>query len=198
MNWWLLMIPVIGALIGWMMNAIAVQFLFHPRKPLHILGFRIQGILPAQQPAIAAKLGKMAGDELISFNDLEQKITSPESLHKVMPLVETHIDHFLRTKLSKAFPMISMFIGEKTINQLKEVFMEELKEIFPALMNGYMKNLQQDLDLEKIITEKLVTFPHEKLESIVSAAVSRKFGIWGALTGFLIGLVLLFIVMAAT
>lgn len=178
MNVWLFLIPVISALIGYGLHTIVVNSLF--RK------------LVQQQPQLAAKIGKVAGTELISFDALGEKITSPENIQKIMPLAETHIDHFLRTKLGKAFPMISMFIGDKTINQLKEVFMQELQEIFPVLMKGYVNNLQQDLNIEQLVSEKIAAIPSEKLEVMlrqVMGTALRKLQLLGALTGFLIGLI---------
>ena len=53
---------------------------------------------------------------------LKEKVTDPENLNKLKPEIETHIDSFLREKLKETFPMLSMFIGDKTINQLKSCF----------------------------------------------------------------------------
>jgi sulfite reductase beta subunit-like hemoprotein len=47
--------------------------------------------------------------------------------------------------------MIGMLIGDKTIAQVKGVFIKELEELFPILMKQYMTSLQHDLDLEKIV-----------------------------------------------
>ena len=109
-----------------------------------------------------------------------------------MPHVEGHIDHFLRNKLSEQMPMISMFIGDKTIAQLKSVFIAELEILFPTIMTNYMENLQHELDLEKIITEKVSGFSSDKLEEILNAIMSKEFRfveIIGAVLGFVIGLV---------
>jgi hypothetical protein len=38
-------------------------------------------------------------------------------------------------------PMIGMFIGEKTINELKAVFITELESLFPVIMKSYLGNL---------------------------------------------------------
>src|SRR5437667_11640415 len=128
MNWTVIIIlPVISAFIGWLSNQVVIKMLFHPQKPIRVFGLTIQGIFPKNHKQLAQKLGKLVSNELLSFSDIEQKVTSEENLKKIMPIVETHIDEFLRTKLGKAFPMISMFIGEKTINQLKTVFMDELE-----------------------------------------------------------------------
>jgi Na+/serine symporter len=41
--------------------------------------------------------------------------------------------------------MISMFIGDKTIHQLKEVFIEELKQLFPELVVNLVANSKAQL-----------------------------------------------------
>lgn len=187
----LFLIPIISAFIGWFTNWIAIKMLFHPREPKKILGITFQGIFPKNQAQFAAKLGKLVGEELLSFKDIAGKITNPENIEKVMPVVETHIDQFLRVKLAEKMPVISMFIGEKTITELKGVFMEELKTLFPTLMESYINNLQKDLDLEQIVTQKVAAFSSDKLEQILNSIMSKEFRfveIIGAVLGFVIGL----------
>ncbi len=191
MNIWLVLIPLISAFIGWFTNWIAIKMLFHPREPKKILGMTFHGIFPKRQQQFAEKLGKLVSQELLSFSDIEQKITRPENIKKIMPSIEAHIDNFLRNKLSEVFPVISMFIGDKTINQLKEVFITELETIFPTTLKSYMGTLQQDLDLEKIVVEKVAAFSSDKLEAILYQIMAKEFRfveIIGAVLGFVIGL----------
>ncbi len=185
------LIPFIAAFIGWFTNWIAIKMLFHPKEPKIIVGIRFHGIFPKRQQQFAEKLGKLVSEELLSFEDIEAKFSDPANISKLMPFVETHIDHFLRVKLAEKMPVISMFIGDKTTNQLKEVFITELTELFPVIMNQYMNNLQEDLDLEKIVTQKVTGFSSDKLEQILNAIMSKEFRfveIIGGVLGFLIGL----------
>ena len=88
--------------------------------------------------------------------------------------------------------MLSMFIGDKTINQLKGAFLMELENLFPILMKSYMTKLEKDLDLEKIVTEKVASFSSEKLEDILNQITKKEFQfleVVGGAFGFLIGLV---------
>jgi uncharacterized membrane protein YheB (UPF0754 family) len=191
MNKWLWLIPFISAFIGWFTNWIAIKMLFHPRLPKKFLGITFHGIFPKRQKQFAEHLGKLVSQELLSFKDIEEKITHPDNIEKIMPLVDEHIDNFLRNKLSATIPMLSAFIGDKTIEQLKGVFMLELKELFPVLMKNYMGSLQQELDLEKIVTEKVSNFSSDKLEDVLNAIMSKEFRfveIIGAVLGFVIGL----------
>ena len=191
MNWWLFLIPVISAFIGWITNWLAIKMLFHPREPKKILGITFQGIFPKRQQQFAEKLGKLVSNELISFADIESKISDPKNIEKVMPVVEGHIDAFLREKLNEKMPMIGMFLGENTIQQFKAIFLEELQELFPVMMKNYMATLQDQLDLEKIVVEKVGQFSSDKFEAILNQIMSKEFKfieLIGAVLGFIIGL----------
>jgi uncharacterized membrane protein YheB (UPF0754 family) len=87
--------------------------------------------------------------------------------------------------------MLSMLIGDKTINQLKDALLLELESLFPILMKNYMNKLEQDLDLEKIVTEKVANFSSDKLEDILNQITKKEFKfleIIGGVFGLLIGL----------
>jgi len=196
MSYSLILIPLISAFIGWFTNWIAIKMLFHPREPRKILGITFQGIFPKRQQQFAEKLGNLVSQELLSFTDIEKKITSPKNIQQLMPVVEEHIDQFLRRKLADEMPIISMFIGENTIQQLKSVFMKELETLFPVIMQRYMGNLQQELDLEKIVIDKVAGFSTDKLESILVSIMAKEFRfieILGGILGFMIGLLQVFI-----
>lgn len=192
MNYYgLILIPIISALIGWFTNWIAIKMLFHPKIPIKIVGITFQGIFPKKQKQFAENLGKVVSNELLSFKEIEEKISNPNNVQKIMPLVEEHIDNFLRVKLTQQMPMISMFIGNKTIEQLKTVFITELQELFPKVMSNYMGKLQNDLDLEKIVTEKVNNFSSDKLEDILNSIMKKELKfveILGGILGFIIGI----------
>jgi len=190
-------LPVLlSTFTGWVTTWVAIKMLFHPRKPIKVFGFSIQGIFPKNQRLIAEKLGQVVSQEFLSFAEIEQKVTNPENIQKLRPEIEKHVDVFLREKIKDVFPMLSMFIGEKTITQLKEAFLMELENLFPVLMKSYMNKLEHDLDLEKIVTEKVAGFSSEKLEEILHHITKREFQFLefvGGVFGFLIGLVQLLI-----
>ncbi len=182
---------LLTAFTGWVTTWLAIKMLFHPRYPVKIFGMTIQGVFPKNQQMIAEKLGQVVSKELLSFEEIEAKITNPDNLQKLRPDIEAHIDHFLRNKLKEVFPMLSMMLGEKTILQLKGAFLEELESLFPILMKSYMNKLQHDLDLEKIITEKVANFSSEKLEDILKQITQKEFKfleIISTVFGLIIGL----------
>ena len=196
MNYWLFLIPIISAFIGWVTNWVAIKMLFHPRQPKKILGVTFHGIFPKRQQQFAEKLGKLVSAEFLSFEDIEQKISNPENLEIVMPMIETHVDDFLRNRLKDEMPVISMFIGDKTIDNLKKLFMQEIEILFPQVMKQYAANLKSELDLEQIVIQKVSKFSSDKLEEVLYQIMSKEFRfveIIGAVIGFIIGLIQIFI-----
>ena len=188
----LLVIPIISAFIGWFTNWIAIKMLFHPREPKRILGITFHGIFPKRQKIFAEKLGKMISAEFLSYEEIEEKIANPKNLEKLMPMIGAHVDNFLRNKLSDEMPFLSLFIGSKTIKSLKKTFMQELEILFPQIMKRYAGHLEEELDLEKIVIDKVSAFSTDKLEDILYQIMSKEFRfveILGGVIGFLIGIV---------
>jgi uncharacterized membrane protein YheB (UPF0754 family) len=177
MNTALLIVPVVAALIGWVCNKIALQF-FIKRLSSESNVNRLAANIPV--------------DEIFSLGEIAEKITDPSNLQKIMPVIDEHIDHFLKVKLKQSMPVVGMFIGEKTIAQLKQVFLDELQSLFPQIMQNYAKELQNDFDLKKIVAHKLQSVPEEKIQSIIKQAFSKQISsieIAGAVIGFIIGLI---------
>lgn len=187
---------LLSCFTGWFVIWISIRFLFRPIKPIHIGSLKIQGILPANQQLIAQKIGKLVSTQLFSFDALQQKVTDPENFNKLKPEIEKHIDSFLRERLKEIFPMLSMMIGDKTINQLKTAFLTELETLFPALMKSYVSNLEKEFNLEKEVSEKITGFSVRKIEDLIYESAKKqliKIQLFGASIGFLMGLIHIFI-----
>lgn len=187
---WLILTPLLTALLGWFFTWLFIKMLFRPYFPQKWFGFSLQGLIPKRQLELSARIGKLFSRELVSWKQIEDKILDPGTLQKITPEIEMHIDYFLKVKLKDAMPMVAMFVGDKTIIQLKEVFMAEMKVLFPDIMKGYVKELQRDLNIEQKITLKLAAIPANKIEAFVLQTLKKEWcyvQIAGTLLGFIIG-----------
>jgi uncharacterized membrane protein YheB (UPF0754 family) len=192
MYWYNYLITILlSGFIGYGIIWFAIKLLFHPRKAVNIFGYKYQGIFPKNQRKIAEMLGHLS-TELLPFTDIEQRITNADNLEKLKPEIEKHIDAFLNKKLRDVFPILSKFIGEKTTNQLKQAYMNELETMFPVLIHQYMGQLKNNIDFERIVVEKVAGFSNEKLETVLKAITKKEFQflkIAGATFGCLIGII---------
>jgi uncharacterized membrane protein YheB (UPF0754 family) len=192
-------LPFIAAFIGWFTNWIAIKMLFHPRVEKRILGIRFQGIFPKRQKQFAEKLGQLVSRELISFDEIANKINQPGTIARALPFIEEHVDAFIHTKLKEEIPLLSMFINENTMAGIKKGIVNEIEVMFPALITQMTDGLKTDLDIEKLVVDKVTAFSSDKLEQILNAIMSKEFRfveIIGAVLGFLIGILQLLITLS--
>ena len=65
--------PMIGALIGYCTNYIAVKMLFHPYKEVKLFGLTLPftpGVIPKNKPRLARAIGRAVADVLLTKEDL--------------------------------------------------------------------------------------------------------------------------------
>ena len=197
MAWQLFIIPIASAFSCWLVIKIFFIVLFRPHEPTSILGFRVQGILPREQSAIADQAGKIVAEQFFSLKSIEEKISDPSVLQKIMPVIEEHIDDFLRNKLKKEMPFIGMLIGDKTVSSLKKVFMTELETMFPNIMRSYASNLIADLNIEHLVSQKIAAASIQEIETSFKKNLAKELRfieLMGASIGLIIGLIVMVVI----
>jgi len=143
------------------------------------------GILPFKWRYLSEKwLGQIDLTELLPL------LTKNDPFEAMKPVINDKLDDFFRHKLSAKLPMISMFIGDKTIEELKEVFMEELALLFPLLISEFSTHLNKDLQQQwelkfrAIIQHKIIkaSMPFRWVAFVLGA-------IWGAVIALILPLI---------
>jgi uncharacterized membrane protein YheB (UPF0754 family) len=83
--------PLLGALIGYVTNYIAIRMLFRPLKAWRLLGLRLPltpGIIPAKRGELARKMGEMVGEHLLTADDVGRALAK-ENIQQELRLAVT-------------------------------------------------------------------------------------------------------------
>ncbi len=187
----LLLLPVVGAFIGWITNYLAVKMLFHPRRKFVVLGFPIQGVFPQKQHEFARKMGELVAKELFSVEDVTNRLaslaTSPENLDGLRKRIEA-IAH---RRLSEEFPALSIFLKASHVSHVVTYCLPDIRQLIIQNTDMLTKKLHRELDVHRIVEEKVASFSSAKLEEIVFSIMKKEFRsieIVGGVLGFVIGL----------
>lgn len=95
--------PLVGAVIGYITNDIAIRMLFRPRTAKYIFGFRIPftpGLIPKEKARIAASIGDAISQNLINPATLERTLLSGEMTGKISDAITAWVTSQQRNRES--------------------------------------------------------------------------------------------------
>lgn len=185
-------LPFIGALIGWLTNYIAIKMLFHPRDEVKIFLFSIQGVFPKRQKEFARKLGQIVSEELVSVEDLTAHLKEKATSEAILNHIARRLEDGIALRLPRAFPMLAMFMSGDMAEKIKGFLLEQIGSLNEELIDKLSGELEEELDVHRIVEEKVAAFSSDKLEEILFSIMRREFKfveMVGAVLGFLIGVV---------
>ena len=183
-------LPLIGALIGWLTNFIAIKMLFHPRNEMRIFFIPVQGVFPKRQKDLARKLGQIVSEELVSVQDITAHLKEKATSEAVLNHIAMRLEEGVASRLPRAFPMLAMFMSSDIAEKIKIFLMEQISSLNEELIDKLSGELEEELDVHKIVEEKVASFSCDKLEELLFSVMRREFKfveMVGAVLGFLIG-----------
>ncbi|MGL5982916.1 MAG: DUF445 domain-containing protein [Cetobacterium sp.] len=181
---------IIGSMIGWITNYIAIKMLFRPYKEINIGFFKIQGLIPKRRREIGLSLADTIQNELISISDITKKLENANIEAQMEVVIEDILEKKLSSEITSKFPMLAMFLNEATLKKIKEVIKNSIMENKDQIIKMLFEALEKNVDFKEIIVEKVDAFSLEELERITVSLAKKELKhieIVGAILGGLIG-----------
>ena len=96
--------PMIGAIIGYCTNYIAVKMLFYPRNEVKVCGHKVPftpGAIPKGKPRLAKTVGHVVANTLLTEEDIKQRILSPETEEAVIDKVMAELSNKIYVEMGR-------------------------------------------------------------------------------------------------
>lgn len=183
-----LTVPVIGAVIGYATNYVAIKMLFRPHTAKFVCGVKVPftpGIIPKEKSRLAEAVGEIISKNLMNREVLENHLLSPEMISKV----RTSVKDFIRRQQA---------YGESLHDFLRRYLTEtEIDHIAKGIdksLNGQLRSRFGNPELGNRIARKVVAGVADKMRkvdpsSLMPAASSTLFllgkGLYSILDAFL-------------
>lgn len=191
----LIAVPLIAALTGYGTNYLAVRMLFRPRRPRG----PFHGLIPRRRAEIARKLGQTVEQHLISHADLRAVLAEDDTRALIESEIGARVDIFLEERIKSANPMIAMMLNPELQAKLRTLVLDELMQAVPPMTEALMDRLEERVQVQHLVAEKIEAFDLERFEALVLEVAGRELRaieILGGLIGLLVGLMtdLLFLI----
>lgn len=193
----ILVLALIGALIGWTTNVIAIKLLFRPLEPVQILWFKLQGLIPKRRDDIAKSIGETVEQELLSVDEIMDKLIEGADKTEILELLKVKIIALTEGKLPSFIPsaftgMIKKYI-EDIIDQQGEGILDEMTE-------KLVHKATTSISVSKMVEEKIGMLQLDEIETMILKIAKKELkhieylgGVLGLLIGLSQGIIIQFI-----
>lgn len=151
--------PLIGAVIGYCTNWIAVKMLFKPLEPIKVFGKTLPftpGVIPKNRGRIAKACGKAVGETLLTESDLKKAFLDDNTKKSVAASIYAQISCQEFADLSINQASADILGVDKTVS---------VKEHAAGYLSDRISNVLSEFDYGEVIVKAGGSFIREKLNN---------------------------------
>lgn len=133
--------PLVGAVIGYITNDIAIRMLFRPRTAKYIFGYKIPftpGLIPKEKSRIAASIGDAISKNLMNREVLGKTLLAEEMLDKIKNGINNFVN-IQRTNNETVEQFLSHYLSSDDLKYMSESVSNDLSaQIHTALSSAQL------------------------------------------------------------
>ena len=160
--------PLLGALIGYVTNYIAIRMLFRPLSPWRLFGLRLPltpGIIPAKRGELAQRMGEMVGSHLLTADDVRKALEKPAFDRELKNAVNDKLGVFLDRDRGG----LNTLVPDSYQRRFQEL-VSTLRSKTLRVVTGYLASDQFEAQVRRFIIEKGDALLARDLESFLTPA----------------------------
>ena len=186
----ILILAIIGGLIGYITNVIAIKLIFRPINPIKIpiLNIEIIGMIPKRKTEIATNIAKVVEEQFISIDEITDNIITEQDKRHIIDYIKVRVKLILSEKMT----LIPSTIRNLVQNYVSEIIEDEIREGIDELSEEMIIKTKNRINIKEIIENKINELDLYELETIILQIVKnelRHIEVLGLILGFFIGIV---------
>lgn len=186
----ILILAIIGGLIGYITNVIAIKLIFRPINPIKIpiLNIEIIGMIPKRKTEIATNIAKVVEEQFISVDEITDNIITEQDKQHIIDYIKVRVKLILSEKMT----LIPSTIRNLVQNYVAEIIEDEIREGIDELSEEMIIKTKNRINIKEIIENKINELDLYELETIILQIVKnelRHIEVLGLILGFFIGIV---------
>jgi len=184
------LLALVGGVIGWVTNILAIKLMFRPINPIKIpiINFEIVGLIPKRKNEIAKNIGEVVAKELLSIDDIINSAITEDDKIIFSQLVKNKIRKLVAEKMDFIPAPFRMMVQAPVDNIIEQEVDGALKEIEGEVID----HIKNRVDIEKLVAEKINELDLQELERIIVSVAKKELKhieVLGFILGAAIGIV---------
>jgi len=186
----IVILALIGGIIGYITNVLAIKLIFRPIKPIKIpiINLEIIGLIPKRRNDIAKNIGEIIEEEFLDINEIAKSMITKNDKEKIIEYIKEKINNIAQEKMSFVpFPIKSMIEG-----YIMDAVDVEIRSAIDELSEELIIKAKERINIREIVETKINELDLYELENLILKVAKKELKhieILGLVLGFLIGIV---------
>lgn len=186
-------VPVVGVIVGYYTNWLALKMIFRPLREKKILGLvKYQGLFLKRQKEVSKEYAHLVAKKILSPHQVLENFIYGKAAESFFGVIQSNVIKALAKMEGFAQPILSFAVGSEKYDQLKSLIVKRMNEAVPKYASQVEGYLGEAMDLEKTLYERLSNLPPEEFEELLRTAFQEDEWILilvGSALGFAVGLI---------
>lgn len=180
---------LVGTLIGWFTNYLAVRLIFRPYVPrkIPLVSFELQGLIPKRRRELARSIGKTVEEQLLSIEALLDRLISGENKQEMLVKIKFKILDVVDNKIPFIVPG---GIRIAILRRIGDILDKETEAFIDQMAEEVIHKAAARLDIAAIVEERINSFDLRQLEEMILTIARQELQaieLLGGVLGFAIG-----------
>ena len=189
-QWWLL--PVLGAVIGYITNWLAIKVIFEPANPRVFGPFTMQGLFIRRQPEASLVWADIIADRIITLQNVVREMFSGPRGDRTRKLIETHMLPAVDRAMGMARGPVRAAVGARSYSEIAESVAAGATDLArAALLDSDFSRRQAD-NIRGLVAERTAMMPPTDFAEMLRTVVKDDewlLVLHGAVLGIAAGLI---------
>jgi uncharacterized membrane protein YheB (UPF0754 family) len=151
--WWIL--PILGVLVGYITNLVAIYMIFQPIEPRRFLGVKLQGLFMKRQDEVAGVYARIVADDIVNLNNIGDELLAGPRADRTRKLIETAMRPAVDRAIGPVKPAVRVAMGTRRYDAIRESVATEAVEYTMTPLADEEFNRRQSTAIRDLITARM-------------------------------------------
>jgi uncharacterized membrane protein YheB (UPF0754 family) len=169
-QWWVL--PLGGAVIGWVANWIGIKLIFEPVFPRKVGPFTFQGLFLRRQPEVSDVLAKIIADDVITMKNVGDELLFGPRSDRTRHMLEMSLRPAVDDAIGFARSAVRVGIGTDRYDRIRAAVAHEAVE-FASVFDDQEFGRQQSVKIKSFVARQMRQLRADEFNELLRSAIKQ-------------------------
>jgi uncharacterized membrane protein YheB (UPF0754 family) len=187
--WWVL--PILGVIVGWVTNLLAIKIIFEPEEPKKFGPFKLHGLFLKRQDKAAEVYAEVIAGDVVTMRNIAEQLLQGPSSDRTRLMIENALRPALDRGLGRASPAVRVAVGAEEYDAVRDSLAQEGVDYTMTPLTDDELNEEQRERIYELIADRTRELSYPDFAEMLRSAIREDewlLYLHGAVLGFVGGL----------